>query len=736
MRSQTPLRVILTLLVVYFSTFGLTFNGILIPELRYFTLIILLGGLGAWFASHWRGGWVWHRTPLDLLLVLWVVAMGISLLANLDMWRRSATGLWFVAGYLLFWYMLADWLANGRLSRQTLIDACMMSGLVIVFFGYVQFLTALGRGDVARVGSLVGNPNSLGAFLLLLLTFVVGRGLSLKNRLGRRLLWGYALIVAVLLGITFSRGAWLGGATSLMVLAGLSLPQNTWGKIPKRVKMMGVAVIVIVAIGSVFILVRSSGLAGRSVDLRTDIYADALQIFAKSPIIGHGLFTFGSEFALMQSQPPKQPHSHAHNGVLLVMAELGVMGLVVLIATIGTSLWLMRINWRNADTHQRRFLAIGIAGAVGFGVHHLLDFPAMMPLIAFCGLIPLALALVPYQSQPLLARWRLVGHPIAMLIASIGFIVFGVWASLIYGQYADIVRRPFAQDADITYWQAADALQTVIDADPAMTWYRNQQAYLYALGGDFENAIRAYEIVVSQEPTHSISWANLAHTYWQMGQFDRAIDAQRQATRIAPESALFLFTLGTYLEAHADIDQARQAYQQALIFNAPLWQEWDDTPLRQNVLSEHQFSDSHKLILELDNGISDNLSELWQNSAYSGISATYTTILRLMVALRTGESVDNAKLMAQAKSQSASIYDESWVLLGEAEIARFEGDSIRANDLIRQANERLAPQFSSEDVSFATNIPYFQFLVTGIPRQLLPDMFYPIQDAILRRLLD
>jgi hypothetical protein len=221
-----------------------------------------------------------------------------------------------------------------------------------------------------------------------------------------------------------------------------------------------------------------------------------------------------------------------------------------------------------------------------------------------------------------------------------------------------------------------------------------------------------------------------------MGQFDRAIDAQRQATRIAPESALFLFTLGTYLEAHADIDQARQAYQQALIFNAPLWQEWDDTPLRQNVLSEHQFSDSHKLILELDNGISDNLSELWQNSAYSGISATYTTILRLMVALRTGESVDNAKLMAQAKSQSASIYDESWVLLGEAEIARFEGDSIRANDLIRQANERLAPQFSSEDVSFATNIPYFQFLVTGIPRQLLPDMFYPIQDAILRRLLD
>jgi len=418
------------------------------------------------------------------------------------------------------------------------------------------------------------------------------------------------------------------------------------------------------------------------------------------------------------------------------MAELGFIGLIVLVGTVGLSLWIMYHHWRQSDSAQRRFLAIGIAGTIGFGVHHLLDFPAMMPLIAFCGLIPLALALVPYQPQPLLARWRLVGHPIAMAGASLGFIGFGVWSSVIYGNYTTILARPFAKDADMTYSQSADALQTVIDADPAMGWYRNQQAYLYALGGDYEKAIQVYKTFLSQEPSFSIGWANLAHLYWQTGQSELAIEAQHQATILAPESSAFLFTLGTYLEAEGDSEGARHAYQQALIGNAPLWKAWNETPLRQTVLSEHQFSNSHQLILALDNDELTNLTELWANSAYATESSTRANILRLMVALRTGELVSDIYLLKQAKSQIESLYDEGWILLGEAELARFVGDVERADDLLERANDLFIPKFNIEDIAFTTNIPYFQFLVTSIPRQLLPDIFYPIPDAVLLRFLD
>ncbi|MCL4255688.1 MAG: O-antigen ligase family protein, partial [Anaerolineae bacterium] len=418
MRSQTLLRAILTLLVVYFSTFGMTFNGILIPELRWMTLAIVLVGLSTWFITHYRAKWIWHRSPLDVALILWMVVIGVSILANMETWRRSANGVWFVVGYVLLWYMLSDWLMNNRLQRETLIDSVIMGGIVIVFFGYLQFLTALGRGEIARVGSLVGNPNSLGAFLLMLLTFIAGRIFTLKNRIGRRLLIVYALITTILLGIAFSRGALAGGAISIIILIALNLPLDFWNRIKPqtaRLRLMwalGGLFALLIAVGVIFITVRSFNLAGRSADLRIDIYTDALTIFSDSPITGHGLFTFGREFALQQSQPPQQPHSHAHNGVLLVMAELGLMGLAILMLTVITVFAMMRHNWLNSDNLQRRFLAIGIAGSIGFGVHHLLDFPAMMPLIALTGLIPIALAIIPYQPKPLQARFRIIGHPI------------------------------------------------------------------------------------------------------------------------------------------------------------------------------------------------------------------------------------------------------------------------------------------------------------------------------------
>ncbi len=742
MRSQTLLRAILTLLVVYFSTFGMTFNGILIPELRWVTLAIVLVGLSAWFITHYRAKWIWHRSPLDMALILWMVIIGVSILANIDTWRRSANGIWFVVGYVLLWYMLSDWLMNNRLQRTTLIDSVIMGGMAIVFFGYLQFLTALGRGEIARVGSLVGNPNSLGAFLLMLLTFIVGRIFTLKNRTGRRLLIGYALATAILLGITFSRGALAGGAISTIIVIALNLPRDFWGKIkPQTARSrliwgLGGFATLLIGIGVVFIMVRSFSLAGRSADLRIDIYANALTIFADSPITGHGLFTFGREFATQQSQPPQQPHSHAHNGVLLVMAELGILGLAILSMTVITVLMMMRHNWREADIAQRRLLAIGIAGSIGFGVHHLLDFPAMMPLIAISGLIPIALAVIPYQPKPLQACFRVIGHPVAMFIGSIVFIGWGGWVTSVYGNYTALVARPFVQNADMTYTQVADALQSIINADPAMAWYINQQAYLYALGGDDASAIQAYQSFLASEPTHSISWVNLARVYWRMGDVENAIDAQRQAVSLAPKSFPFAFTLGEYLEATGDTDGAYQAYLRALHESTASWHEWDETPFRQAVLATLENSDSHQLITALADDQPASLIALWENSLYRTENSTRAKILWLMVALREGEVVDTAQQIHEAKSQIRSVYDEAWVLLGQAWIARHEGDVARYNDLSEQAQNKIARKINQEDVSFATNIPYFQFLVASIPRQLLPDVFYPIPDAPLRRLLE
>lgn len=742
MRSQTPLAVILTLLIVYFSTFGATFNGMLIPELRWMTFFILIGAVALWWGVRMRAKWVWHNTPLDAVLVLWGVAIGISFLVNMDVWRKSATAIWFVTGYILAWYLITDWLANKALRRQTLIDACLMGGLVIVFFGYFQFITSLSRGEIARVGSLVGNPNSLGAYLIILLTLALGRIFTIKKGVGRWILGVYALIITVLLAITFSRGAWIGMAVSLMVLIGLHLPVNFRTKIASQsrsIKLaLGFGTVMVALIGTVggIIILQSFGEGGRSLGLRTDIYSSAYRIFADEPLIGHGLFTFGGEFARMQSQPPRQPHSHAHNGVLLVMAELGLVGLITLIISVVMALWTMWRNWRQAEKQDRGFLAIGMAGSIGFGVHHLFDFPAMMPLIALSGVLVLLLALIPPQSAPIKSSWRLLGHPIAMAVYCVGFLLFGGWSSGTYSQYTAILAQPFAQEPTMTYSEAGDALQAVIDAGPAMMLYSQQQAYLYALAGDYDRAIIAYERFLSSETTHSITWANVASLYWETGQPDRAIEAQTRAVRLSTEVPQFRFALARYLETQGDEASARVFYQQSLGDFTSLWVAWEQTPLSREVFAELSLSDSHQLTVALDENLSDDLDTLWRGSSYAQENNTRAKMLRLIVALRRGEAIDTIQLIIDGRATIENRMDEAWLLLGQAELARFVGDADGAEVLLAQARAMIAPQFGREDIVFATNVPYFQFLSSVIPRQLLPTVFYPMNDSALARLLD
>src|SRR5579864_1074000 len=53
----------------------------------------------------WRR-WKWHRTALDKVLLLWLIAFTVSLLANSEVWRRIVIGLWFSGLYIVLWYML------------------------------------------------------------------------------------------------------------------------------------------------------------------------------------------------------------------------------------------------------------------------------------------------------------------------------------------------------------------------------------------------------------------------------------------------------------------------------------------------------------------------------------------------------------------------------------------------------------------------------------------------------
>ncbi|XWX04637.1 O-antigen ligase family protein [Aggregatilineales bacterium SYSU G02658] len=549
-RRQTLERVLSPISVIYLLLLGGTWNGVLASQFQTLTLLLLGGAVVLWRVVRWRAGWMWHRTPLDGLLVLWGAAFAASVAANPETWRRSAEALWYMLLYVLVWYAIADTLANG-MDRRAWLNAAALVGVIqlpIVVLQVVNFYSQGGTGLPRPVG-LAGNPNLLGAYYVVFLPLAVTAWLEAQNRLARVVLGGYAVVTAIVLAATFSRGAWVGGAAAISMIGlfalvqhGITSPQSAWRAwhaLTRRRRQQVVALSIVGlagAVGLIVALLASINASGRGAELRTLLWQYAWEMFARQPLTGEGLFTYGYHLGSFWSIPPEQPHSHPHNLPLLVLSELGLLGGIVGVATVGVIAWSVRVAWPRLALNQRWPYAAAVSALVGSAAHHLLDTPMMMPAVALLIVLLAALVVVPHPSVPMQATWRKVGHPIGMGVLWAALLGVGVWQSGIIAQYnamlADAVR---AGNPSL----AAQRLEQIIAQDPFNAAYRRQQAYLLGLAADrdparLEAALSAYEFLHTLEPFYAVDFLNHAALRWQAGQQAEARALAAQAASIAP----------------------------------------------------------------------------------------------------------------------------------------------------------------------------------------------------------
>jgi hypothetical protein len=191
---------LLMLLSVYLAFIGTAAT----LEMRYKNVALALGALTLliWAAARWRNKWRWHSTPLDGLALLWLAVIAISTLANFEMWRRSAIGIWYVGMYLGVWLVLWDCVANRALSRSALADAMLLSSLVPLAFALrevasfaAEFHRELVDGfmlpALPRPSSTLGNPNLMAAYLVIVIPLSAARWLTVQRRWQRIALSAY-----------------------------------------------------------------------------------------------------------------------------------------------------------------------------------------------------------------------------------------------------------------------------------------------------------------------------------------------------------------------------------------------------------------------------------------------------------------------------------------------------------------------------------------------------------------
>jgi 4-amino-4-deoxy-L-arabinose transferase-like glycosyltransferase/O-antigen ligase len=280
------------------------------------------------------------------------------------------------------WPALALGLGAALQSLVAVGQFVTRSPLGLFALGELELYTSSPGASVIEVGTqrwlraygLSPSPNILGGFLVLGL--LAWMGLAMASRARESRVWlGLVALVAAGLICTFSRSAWLGLAVGSFVTGMLLWPSAT-----KRFKPVfwcwvaaGLVVGCLFLIGypqlftarlfpSMSASASASSLEKLNLSMRSTYEQVAWDLLGRSPLGGVGVGNFGLA-ASLQTPPAwgERSHQPVHNALLLLTAELGLIGGAVwLIAWICSSLAI----WQNRGRIRQDPWLLAWSGAI------------------------------------------------------------------------------------------------------------------------------------------------------------------------------------------------------------------------------------------------------------------------------------------------------------------------------------------------------------------------------------
>lgn len=337
------------------------------------------------------------RTPFNLTLVLWGLALAVGILVSADPAETLSKATGALLGLAVWRYTVVA-VTNRRgvaVAVGLLLLICLafsLTGLLSLRdLPKIPVLTAANPfRNLALPGldRLTTHPNQLAALIALFLPLLVS--LAAAPRPGWR--WprvGLAvvavLVVAILL-LTQSRGGWLATAAGLLALLAL------WAAIlpPSRARRaLALAVLAVVLVGVAGALwvgpqtlwelwvnpPQSTALGTLStLGVRRELWPWAVTAIGDFPFTGVGLGAFRQVVFRLYPLPPWPGYDigHAHNIFLQTALDTGLPGLVVYVAILFVA---AAVAWRVARRDRGfRPVSLGLlAGLVGLHVFGLAD---------------------------------------------------------------------------------------------------------------------------------------------------------------------------------------------------------------------------------------------------------------------------------------------------------------------------------------------------------------------------
>jgi putative inorganic carbon (HCO3(-)) transporter len=438
----------------------------------------------------------------------------------LELWRVAL-----VAGL----YFLGLQLAGDENRRKWIARSIAATAGLVAAYGILQRLgldpMSWGANPVSgRSFSTCGHPNFLAAYLAISLPVTGALFLAARSRKARAL-WGLDVGLQILcLYFTFSRGGWLGGlgaAGIFIFLAGwpsrfrgffLSKARKGW----VLAGIVAIALVVGVGISSHYNPFTSKA-ASMSIDTRVQIYKGGLGMFGARPVVGHGIGTFPTVFPRFRPLKyreidPRPNVMHAHCEYLMILDEMGVVGLGVFVWFVFTVAWSGFAAIRERDPGPDRLMLIGLfAGVTGLLVHgtFCVVLRTSIPELHLWLILGILAALPADTKARKVALGRRIGIPLAV-------VCFIGTATLLY--YMSF--RPFSSNA--VEREAGELKQQGRWADAVLAYERATKLDPWNLEARYERAVCLVELECYADALEAYSdIAKLApdyvHTHYNMG---------------------------------------------------------------------------------------------------------------------------------------------------------------------------------------------------------------------------
>ena len=457
--------------------------------------LIALSAVGAWQRVDWRR----CRWPLGLLgagvaVAAITTAFGADPLRSLLGQDLRYQGLLPIVMYALL--MLAALAATTHYgTARPLLVGVFAGGALAAAYGLLQRLhldwvhwTGLPPG---RVGGAFAQPDVLGIELVCAAACATCLWPAAGARLRAVILAGVGLMVVVLL-LTLSRGAWVGGAIAGAVLLAFYAPRFH----RDRIVLYGAVAAVIVAAAAVALpsgravierAISTSNFGDKSITQRVGLWRTSLDMAADSPILGAGPDAFPVLFPAFRTidQPGigtanVRPES-SHDVFLDVLVDRGVVGLAVFLGLIAACVW-MAVRALPALDEGGRAAIIGMLVALAgyFGATFFSFSEAMtgwIPWLLMGAIVGTASSVAGDDGEPVTGR--------ALPFVQFGAAAAGIVLIILAGMA--IIGDLYDGRAERSL-QAGDFVGAVQEARTATHWDPLRPEYLLDLGGAEETA--------------------------------------------------------------------------------------------------------------------------------------------------------------------------------------------------------------------------------------------------------